>query len=240
MFDVERIEVLKGPQGTLYGRNASGGALNIHNAKPTRDTSGFITAQAGNYESIRLEGGMGGGMGDSLAGRLSFLYDEQGESYHDYFDEDDGSKQNFNDSKTWGLRGQLGNDGETFSWNLGLSPTWIRISATSRSHSSAASTTLTSGPYTFVPCAEPLDPAICGDVAGFSDTTDDNIYTHVFENDKVGDLKIDSEISGLNFNFDWDIGEMTLTSITGYLTQDQNLRREFLVHAERALCRGAR
>jgi len=220
MFDVERIEVLKGPQGTLYGRNASGGALNIHNAKPTQETSGFISAQAGNYETLRLEGGAGGGLGDSMAGRVSFLYDDQGESYHDYFDEDDGSKRNFNDSKTWGLRGQLGNDGEAFSWNLGVSH--LNQDLGNQPFTFVGGVyDIASGPYTFVPCAEPLNPSICGDVAGFSDTTDSDDFTHVFENDKVGDLKIDSEISGLNFNFDLDIGEATLTSITGYLTQDR-------------------
>ncbi len=220
MFDVERLEVLKGPQGTLYGRNASGGAINIHNAKPTRDTNGFLTAQAGNYESLRLEGGVGGGLGESLAGRLSFLYDEQGENFHDYFNEDDGSRENFNDSKTWGLRGQVGNDGDTFSWNLSLSHLDQDLGNQPFTFVGGVYD-IAAGPYSFTPCAQPLDPATCGDVTTFSDTTDSNPFTHVFENDKVGDLKIDSQISGLNFNFDVDIGELTLTSITGYLTQDR-------------------
>ena len=56
MMDVERVEVLKGPQGTLYGRNSSGGAINIHSAKPTRELDGFIDVSYGDYETARLEG----------------------------------------------------------------------------------------------------------------------------------------------------------------------------------------
>jgi len=54
--DLERIELLRGPQGTLFGRNAVGGALNIVTQKPTGNFEGYITAGAGNYGSTQVRG----------------------------------------------------------------------------------------------------------------------------------------------------------------------------------------
>lgn len=56
MFDVERIEVLRGPQGTLYGRNATGGSVNIITRDPTDQFEGQVSALYGNYDHIRLQG----------------------------------------------------------------------------------------------------------------------------------------------------------------------------------------
>ncbi len=60
LFDIERIEVLKGPQGALYGRNASGGAVNITTKQPTNDFEGFINGSYGNGDAIDLSGGISG------------------------------------------------------------------------------------------------------------------------------------------------------------------------------------
>ena len=71
-YDVERVEVLRGPQGTLYGRNATGGVVNVITAKPTDHFEANARAEYGNYNAIRLRGMVNVPIfGDKLAVRLS-------------------------------------------------------------------------------------------------------------------------------------------------------------------------
>jgi len=70
-YDVQRVEVLRGPQGTLYGRNATGGSVNIITNRPEFDMQGGVSLTAGNYETINAEAFITGGLGDSVAVRLS-------------------------------------------------------------------------------------------------------------------------------------------------------------------------
>lgn len=71
-FDLDRVEVLKGPQGTLYGRNASGGAINLIPVRPAFDAvSGYVSGEIGNYNLRQVEGALNIPLSDKLAVRGS-------------------------------------------------------------------------------------------------------------------------------------------------------------------------
>lgn len=77
LYDIERIEVLKGPQGALYGRNAIGGAVNIVTKAPGDEFEGFITVGAGNGGAQKLQGSVSGAIvADKLFFRLSGSFKE--------------------------------------------------------------------------------------------------------------------------------------------------------------------
>lgn len=77
--DLQQIEVLKGPQGAIYGRSASAGAILVSTQKPTQEFEAGIKASAGNRESYYVSAHASGGLGDNLAGRIHIDYrDTQG------------------------------------------------------------------------------------------------------------------------------------------------------------------
>lgn len=101
LFDLERVEVLRGPQGTLFGRNATGGVVQIISAKPTEELSGYGQLSFGNYDAIRAEGAISGPIGGGILARVSAVKDR-----HDgYFRNSLGGRKG--DGDNFSLRGQL-------------------------------------------------------------------------------------------------------------------------------------
>jgi iron complex outermembrane receptor protein len=73
LFDVEQVEVIRGPQGTLFGRNTTAGIIKFDSVKPSDDFDAYVKLGAGNLGTINFEGAVGGSLGEDVAGRLSVL-----------------------------------------------------------------------------------------------------------------------------------------------------------------------
>ena len=76
-FDLESIEVLRGPQGTLYGRNSTGGSLNLVTKKPTEEFEGRFGLLYGDYDRAQITGLVSGPIAEKVLGRMSIVYDER-------------------------------------------------------------------------------------------------------------------------------------------------------------------
>jgi iron complex outermembrane receptor protein len=79
LFDLERVEILKGPQGTLFGRNATGGLVHYITRKPTREFEAFVEGLYGSYNQTRVEAAVSGPLGERLTGRMSVMYNRHEE-----------------------------------------------------------------------------------------------------------------------------------------------------------------
>ena len=76
LFDVDRVEVLRGPQGTLFGRNATGGLIHyVSRGAKEKELNGYIKVNYGSFDRLAIEGAIGGGFSDKVRGRFAFKHE---------------------------------------------------------------------------------------------------------------------------------------------------------------------
>ena len=102
LFDIERVEVIRGPQGVLLGRNVVGGALSIITARPDNEFGGSLAVSYGNFDELVIRGHVTGPITESLSGRLSFQ-----KRNRDGFNEDILNDRDLDDIDSIQFRGQL-------------------------------------------------------------------------------------------------------------------------------------
>ncbi|MEL6416151.1 MAG: TonB-dependent receptor plug domain-containing protein, partial [Pseudomonadota bacterium] len=113
-FDVEQIEVLRGPQGTLFGRNTTGGAVSIRMAKPSETFGGFIEGELGSFDRYMVRGSVDVPVSETVLTKLSGFWLEE-EGYVDNL----ATGETLNGQDAYGLRGDLRIFlSDTMTWDL--------------------------------------------------------------------------------------------------------------------------
>jgi len=100
--EIDRVEVLRGPQGTLFGRNASAGLINILSKRPSHEFEVYGEGTIGNYDLRRIAGGATGGLSDTIAARIDAVYVKR-----DGFYKDPANETTVNNRNRFFTRGQL-------------------------------------------------------------------------------------------------------------------------------------
>jgi iron complex outermembrane receptor protein len=179
---IDRTEALRGPQGTLYGKNAIGGALNIVSKRPTDDFYGEVRAGYANYDTKMLEGAMSGPLFGGVRGRVAASYSNNGKGVFHNLNPD--GRNEGNAGTYWNIEGQL--DGKLADdkfewWAKASTQEWHSLGRgpggrTSIEYGLRDVTTPLRAALTPNAAAFGLDPNLPGNTCQFCFDTDDGNY----------------------------------------------------------------
>jgi iron complex outermembrane receptor protein len=198
-FDIGGVTILRGPQGTLYGRNTIGGVVSVQSRRPSFDFGARAQATFGSNGRQELRAGVEGALiEDQLAGKFSFLT----KTYDGYIKNYDGRDMGAQDVTS--MRGALLWT-PTASFDATLIVDYTKDKGTGTAFENASLPSMVLPGF-----GEPADP------------DGDPVLSHVGD-----DIFSDLEALGVTLNANWDLGPVKLTSITGYRKTDTEVLSDF-------------
>ncbi len=219
LFDLERVEILRGPQGDLFGLNSTGGTINYITRKPTEEFEASVMVEAGDYDRVKTEAFVSGPISDSVAARLAVSKNKRGEGWQ--VNEDTGEKLGEFD-KTGARLSFAFNPSDTFNADLELH------------YSKDDSDNMGMRNLNNFIGLDPV-PTLIGSPDSLLFSTPRTQYngtgwtsfTRGAELEAIGLVNtdlfpagtkpyIDNEGSGASLIMNWDLGSVTVTSVTGY------------------------
>ena len=225
-FDMDRTEVLRGPQGTLYGKNTTGGAINVHSVMPSDELGGYFQASYGNWKTNNWEGALNIPISEQLAARVAFARRKS----DGYIKNHGPGHDNFNGDDNWGARALIS---YTPTENLDLllnvhggriKTDWIYIQrglfdpndVTPRSFNFLEQNGVDFRPDGPANCPTSVFQGGCAEMQGYVAGGEKSLYDA--QSPEPTDEEINLWGTSLTANYDMDTrwGPLTLTSITSY------------------------
>ena len=199
-LDIERVEVLRGPQGTLFGKNTTAGAVNITTRRPTFTPETEFELSYGDYGFVQAKATTSGPLGETLAGRLSFSGTQRDGTIYSVREHGD-----INDLNNLGARGQLyWRPSDDFDIVLSADSTRQRVHGNVLLPAGVVPTfRVANRQYAFLAAAS-------GNYAPPSFNPSDRLT------DADSPHQGHQDLGGVALNIDWDVGPGTLTSITAW------------------------
>lgn len=191
--NLERVEVLRGPQSTLFGKNASAGVISIVTQKPQYDFGGSVEATYGNYDAITVKGNVTGPIGENVAFSLGGNFNRR-----DGYAQDLRLGKDVNDRNRWGVRGQLLFE-PTDALSIRLIGDYDKID-----ENCCIAANVIAGPTV----------AITDLLAGGKSVDAANPFSYRVYNNFLSSNEIENY--GGSAQIDYDLGALALTSITAY------------------------
>ena len=207
--DINQIEVLRGPQGTIFGKNTSGGVINVRTAKPSFETKAKADLTYGNYDMRQVRASVTGPLSDTLAASLSGSIHKRG----GYIENLTPGMPDSNDRDRWSIRGQL-------LWEP-TDDVSLRIIA---DHAEAdevccSPVNLLSGPTAAIveSLGGQLTPTTPGSIGPYSGGIGD-LGDRAFYGNAEQPLTDPFDDSGISAELEWNLGGVTATAIGSYRT----------------------
>jgi len=215
LFDMQRVEVLRGPQGTLFGKNTTGGAVAFHSMDPSDEFEAGIDIEVGDYDYTKFAGFVSGPLTDTLAARLAVVSHQRDEGY----------QTNVFTGKDMGTV-----DRQAMRLTLDWQPSdtvYVNLKLRSSKDESENQGLKLLAPFTVV------DTSTFADVLTFGPEIHPGHFDSGFGSKDLGNIlpfdkpERDNDSRGASLRIHWDLDNFTIASVTGYDSLDRLNQLDF-------------